>query len=195
MCACSLIYKQAFTPSAAYLKSFIQTKQRTNMGLFGRKFKASRVTTLSNLAISRIAILKNQHQVRCSLTRSDVIQLLHLGRQEDALHRVGSNDIPYSPFLAWWFLLKAQAIQLLINFTSQVEHVIKEQNTLDALAMMEIYCHLLIEKRVLIQTKGWVLLLSYRDLQLDWASLGWLSTTRRILPPFFTMLDDVPANF
>ncbi|OIT39976.1 PREDICTED: uncharacterized protein LOC109237401 [Nicotiana attenuata] len=92
------------------------------MGLFGRKFKASRVTTLANLAISRIAILRNQHQVRCSLARSDVIQLLHLGRQEDALHRV--------------------------------ELVIKEQNTLDALAMMEKYCHLLIGKRVLIQTKG-----------------------------------------
>ncbi|XP_060191179.1 uncharacterized protein LOC132621066 [Lycium barbarum] len=92
------------------------------MGLFGRKFKASKVTTLANLAISRIAILKNQHQVRCSLALSDVAQLLHLGRQGDALHRV--------------------------------EHVIKEQNAVDALAMMENYCHLLIEKRVLIKTQG-----------------------------------------
>ncbi|MCD7456255.1 hypothetical protein HAX54_031036 [Datura stramonium] len=92
------------------------------MGLFGRKFKASKVTTLANLAISRISILKNQHQVRCSLARSDVTQLLHLGRQEDALHRV--------------------------------ELVIKEQNTVDALAMMEKYCQILIEKRVLIKTKG-----------------------------------------
>ncbi|KAK4346803.1 hypothetical protein RND71_033142 [Anisodus tanguticus] len=92
------------------------------MGLFGRKFKASKVTALANLSISRIAILKNQHQVRCSLACSDVTQLLHLGRQEDALHRV--------------------------------ELVIKEQNTVDALAMMEKYCHLLIEKRVLIKTKG-----------------------------------------
>ncbi|PHT56779.1 hypothetical protein CQW23_05265 [Capsicum baccatum] len=92
------------------------------MGLFGRKFKASKVAKLANLAISRISILKNQHQVRCSLARSDVSQLLHLGRHEDALHRV--------------------------------ELVIKEQNTVDALAMMEKYCHLLIEKRVLIKTKG-----------------------------------------
>ncbi|CAN4083219.1 unnamed protein product [Withania somnifera] len=92
------------------------------MGLFCRKFKASKVTTLANLAITRISILKNRHQVRCSLVRSDVTQLLHLGRQEDALHRV--------------------------------ELVIKEQNTVDALAMVEKYCHLLIEKRVLIKTKG-----------------------------------------
>ncbi|KAL3346139.1 hypothetical protein AABB24_024868, partial [Solanum stoloniferum] len=93
-----------------------------NMGLFGRKFKASKVTTLANLAISRISILKKQHQVRCSLARSDVTQLLHLGRQEDALHRV--------------------------------ELVIKEQNTVDALTMMEKYCHLLIEEKVLIKTTG-----------------------------------------
>ncbi|KAG5623562.1 hypothetical protein H5410_008780 [Solanum commersonii] len=92
------------------------------MGLFARKFKASKVATLANLAISRISILKKQYQVRCSLGRSDVTQLLHLGRQEDALHRV--------------------------------ELVIKEQNTVDALTMMEKYCHLLIEKKVLIKTKG-----------------------------------------
>lgn len=51
----------------------------------------------------------------------------------------------------------------------QVELVIKEQNTVDALTMMEKYCHLLIEKRVLIKTKGWVLLAfiyHYQNLQL-----------------------------
>ncbi|TMX04551.1 hypothetical protein EJD97_007574 [Solanum chilense] len=119
------------------------------MGFFGGKFKASKVTTLSNLAISRISILKKQHQVRCSLARSDVTQLLHLGRQEDALHRVSSQNVPqYIPLLSS------------SNSTSdhfhyfQVELVIKEQNTVDALTMMEKYCHLLIEKRVLIKTKG-----------------------------------------
>ncbi|PHT91389.1 hypothetical protein T459_06502 [Capsicum annuum] len=118
------------------------------MGLFGRKFKASKVAKLAKLAISRISILKNQYQVRCSLARSDVSQLLHLGRHEDALHRVGSHDI-YCPFPPL-----SQSIQLLIIFNQQVELVIKEQNTVDALAMMEKYCHLLIEKRVLIKTKG-----------------------------------------
>ncbi|CAN4079994.1 unnamed protein product [Withania somnifera] len=92
------------------------------MRLFGRKFKASKVTTLANLAISWSSVLKYQHQVRFSLARSEVTHLLHLDRQEDPLHRV--------------------------------KLVIKKQNTVDALTMMKKYCHLLIEKRVFIKTKG-----------------------------------------
>ncbi|XP_021296612.1 uncharacterized protein LOC110425865 [Herrania umbratica] len=87
--------------------------------LLGRNFKASKFKTLAKLAVSRIAILKNQHQVRFSHARSDVIDLLNLGHQERALLRV--------------------------------EHVIKEQNLVDALTIMESYFYLLIERVMLIQ--------------------------------------------
>ncbi|XWS30698.1 hypothetical protein CRYUN_Cryun23aG0009600 [Craigia yunnanensis] len=87
--------------------------------LLGRNFKTSKFKTLAKLAISRIVILKNQHQVRYSHARSDVIELLNLGHQERALLRV--------------------------------EHVIKEQNIVDAFSIMESYCHLLIERVMLIQ--------------------------------------------
>ncbi|OMP09446.1 hypothetical protein COLO4_05464 [Corchorus olitorius] len=87
--------------------------------LLGRNFKTSKFKTLVKLAISRIAIFKNQHQVRFSHARSDVIELLNLGHHDRALLRV--------------------------------EHVIKEQNMVDAFAIMESYCHLLLERVMLIQ--------------------------------------------
>ncbi|XP_021887947.1 dentin sialophosphoprotein-like [Carica papaya] len=87
--------------------------------LLGRNFRASKFKTLVKLAVSRIAFLKNQHRVRCSLARSDVIELLQLGHHDRALLRV--------------------------------EQVIREQNMLDAFVMIENYCHLLIERVVLIQ--------------------------------------------
>ncbi|KAA8530561.1 hypothetical protein F0562_005270 [Nyssa sinensis] len=49
--------------------------------------KTSKFKTLANLAISQIAILKNQHHVRCSHAQSDIIQLLNIGGQECALLR------------------------------------------------------------------------------------------------------------
>ncbi|KAI3462529.1 hypothetical protein Pfo_019192 [Paulownia fortunei] len=87
--------------------------------LLGRSSKTAKLKMLANLAISRIAILKNLHSVRCSQAQSDVIQLLKLGHQERALLRV--------------------------------EHVIKEQNTLDAFVLMENYCHLLGERTEMVK--------------------------------------------
>ncbi|XWS75456.1 hypothetical protein CRYUN_Cryun01aG0089500 [Craigia yunnanensis] len=87
--------------------------------LLGRNFKTSKFKTLVKLAVSRIGILKNQHQVRYSHARSDVSELLNLGHQEQALLRV--------------------------------DHVIKEQNIVDAFTIMESYCHLLMERVMLIQ--------------------------------------------
>ncbi|KAJ9173072.1 hypothetical protein P3X46_016246 [Hevea brasiliensis] len=54
----------------------------------GRKFKTSRFNILAKLAISRIAILRNQRQVRYFHAKSDVIELLNLAHQERALLRV-----------------------------------------------------------------------------------------------------------
>ncbi|KAB1221042.1 IST1-like protein [Morella rubra] len=56
---------------------------------FGRSaFKASKFNPLVNLSISRLAVLKNQRLARCSVARSDVVQLLELGHHECALLRV-----------------------------------------------------------------------------------------------------------
>ncbi|KAJ7943184.1 IST1-like protein [Quillaja saponaria] len=56
--------------------------------LFGRSFKIAKFKPLVNLAISRLAILKNQRQVRWKQARSDAVQLLQLGHHERALLRV-----------------------------------------------------------------------------------------------------------
>ncbi|KAK6931484.1 Vacuolar protein sorting-associated protein Ist1 [Dillenia turbinata] len=56
--------------------------------LLHRNFKTSKFKTLVNLGISRLAVLKNKRQVRTSLARSDVVQLLNLGDHERALLRV-----------------------------------------------------------------------------------------------------------
>ncbi|KAJ8445352.1 hypothetical protein Cgig2_010710 [Carnegiea gigantea] len=87
--------------------------------LLGRSFKTSKFKALVNLALARLAVLKNQKQTRFSLARSDVVQLLNLGHQDRALLRV--------------------------------EQVIKEQNMLDAFAMIEGYCLLLTERVKLIE--------------------------------------------
>lgn len=87
--------------------------------LLGRSFKTSKFKALVNLALARLAVLKNQKQTRFSLARSDVVQLLNLGHQDRALLRV--------------------------------EQVIKEQNMLDAFAMIEGYCLLLSERVKLVE--------------------------------------------
>ncbi|XP_021754285.1 uncharacterized protein LOC110719615 [Chenopodium quinoa] len=61
---------------------------KTLDALLGRSFKASKFKTLVNLAISRLSVLKNQKRARCSIARSDVIQLLQISEHERALIRV-----------------------------------------------------------------------------------------------------------
>ncbi|KAK0575174.1 hypothetical protein LWI29_035012 [Acer saccharum] len=87
--------------------------------LLGRNFKTHKFKPLVSVAISRLAVLKSQRQVKFSQSHSDVVQLLQQGLHERALLRV--------------------------------EHVIKEQNMLDAFVMMESYCNLLIERIHLIE--------------------------------------------
>lgn len=57
--------------------------------LLGRTFKTSKLKPLLNLALSRLAVLRNLRQVKFSQARSDVLQLLQLGHHERALLRVG----------------------------------------------------------------------------------------------------------
>ncbi|GKV43948.1 hypothetical protein SLEP1_g51181 [Rubroshorea leprosula] len=56
--------------------------------LLGRNFKTAKFKPLVNLALSRLAVLKSQRQIRCSQARSDVVQLLQLGHHDRALLRV-----------------------------------------------------------------------------------------------------------
>ncbi|GER51190.1 regulator of Vps4 activity in the MVB pathway protein, partial [Striga asiatica] len=59
------------------------------IALFSRSSKsAKKLNMLASLAISRIAIIKNLHTVKCSQAESDVIQLLKLGHQNQAIIRV-----------------------------------------------------------------------------------------------------------
>ncbi|XP_047332818.1 vacuolar protein sorting-associated protein IST1-like [Impatiens glandulifera] len=57
--------------------------------IMGKNSKSSnQLKPLLNLALSRLVVLKNQRQARCSLSRSDVIQLLNLTHHDRALLRV-----------------------------------------------------------------------------------------------------------
>ncbi|GAA0187253.1 hypothetical protein LIER_34541 [Lithospermum erythrorhizon] len=55
--------------------------------LLGRRFKTKKFISIINHAISRLVVLKNQHQSRCSVAMSDVTQILKLGHHERALLR------------------------------------------------------------------------------------------------------------
>ncbi|KAK1412073.1 hypothetical protein QVD17_33038 [Tagetes erecta] len=87
--------------------------------LLGRRFKTSKFKATLNLAVSRVAVLKNHRQARLAVARSDIIQLLNLNHHEHALNRV--------------------------------DQVIKEQNMLDVLVMVDGYCHLLLQMVNLIE--------------------------------------------
>ncbi|CAJ1932319.1 unnamed protein product [Sphenostylis stenocarpa] len=56
--------------------------------LLGRTFKAAKFKAVTNLAISRLAVLKNQRLARLRHARSDVLELIKLGHLERASLRV-----------------------------------------------------------------------------------------------------------
>ncbi|KAK7407559.1 hypothetical protein VNO78_09512 [Psophocarpus tetragonolobus] len=56
--------------------------------LLGRTFKSAKFKAIVNLAISRLAVLKNQRQARLRHARSDVLELLQLGNHQRASLRV-----------------------------------------------------------------------------------------------------------
>ncbi|XP_057766843.1 uncharacterized protein LOC130987213 [Salvia miltiorrhiza] len=81
---------------------------------------SSKLAMMARLAISRIAILKNIHTAKWNIACSDALQLLPGGHPRRELA-----------------LIKA-------------ELAITEQKTLDAYAMIEVYCRLLAEKTEMI---------------------------------------------
>eukprot|EP01018_Ginkgo_biloba_P030839 Gb_14953 [translate_table: standard] len=87
--------------------------------LLGKGFRASKCKNLLNLAISRLALLKNKSEIQCKKFQKDVAQLLQNGQEASA--------------------------------RSQVEHVFKEQNMVDAYLLIEGFCTTVIDKMVSIE--------------------------------------------
>lgn len=84
----------------------------------GNSKRISKLKTLLSLTVARLALLKNQHQARCSMAHSDIAQLLSLAHSDRALLRA--------------------------------EIIVKEENMLDVFAVVQSYCHLIIERSLLI---------------------------------------------
>ncbi|KAJ4879281.1 Regulator of Vps4 activity in the MVB pathway protein [Raphanus sativus] len=85
--------------------------------LLGRSFKTNKFKSLLNLALTRLSILKNQRQVRCSQATSDVTELLKLGHHENAYHRVDQvikdqNTLDVLFFVHGYFTLLIDRVHL-----------------------------------------------------------------------------------
>nr|VDD07648.1 unnamed protein product [Brassica rapa] len=85
--------------------------------LLGRSFKTNKFKSLLNLALTRLSILKNQRQVRCSQATSDVTELLKLGHHENAYHRVDQvikdqNTLDVLFFIHGYFTLLIDRVHL-----------------------------------------------------------------------------------
>ncbi|CDY16081.1 BnaC08g40420D [Brassica napus] len=93
--------------------------------LLGRSFKTNKFKALLNLALSRLSILKNQRQVRCSQAISDVTDLLNLGHHENAYHRVDhviedQNTLDVLFFIHGYFTLLLDRVHLLEHNTTHL---------------------------------------------------------------------------
>ncbi|KAG2319934.1 hypothetical protein Bca4012_053828 [Brassica carinata] len=85
--------------------------------LLGRSFKTNKFKSLLNLALTRLSILKNQRQVRCTQATSDVTELLKLGHHENAYHRVDQvikdqNTLDVLFFIHGYFTLLIDRVHL-----------------------------------------------------------------------------------
>lgn len=86
-CVCCSAHSYLFYSKAHWKLRYVRMGKKLD-ALLGRTFKVSKFKPTVNLAISRLAVLKNQRQVRFRQARSDVLQLLQAGQHERALLRV-----------------------------------------------------------------------------------------------------------
>ncbi|GJN30937.1 hypothetical protein PR202_gb19285 [Eleusine coracana subsp. coracana] len=116
------------------------------MGFIHRRTskQAGKVKNLLGLALSRLAVARRPRLARKSIFRGDVGQLLALGYQDRALHRVCTSLESQSSYT----VLFNTGILMLAPFSSQAEQVIEEENMLEAFDMIELYCNRLIEYAV-----------------------------------------------
>lgn len=87
--------------------------------LMRKGFNTSKFKGAVNLAISRLAVLKNQRQARGNVARSDVVEFLNLGHHERALLRV-EQVIKEQNMLDVYVLLEGYC-HLLIERVSLIE--------------------------------------------------------------------------
>lgn len=112
------------------------------MGFIHRRTskQASKVKNLLGLTLSRLAVARRPRLARRSISRDDVGQLLALGHQDRALHRVWDSLGSQSSYI-----LFNGSILMLALFSLQAEQVIQEEKMLEAFDMIEVYCNRLIE--------------------------------------------------
>ncbi|XP_019180431.1 PREDICTED: uncharacterized protein LOC109175598 isoform X2 [Ipomoea nil] len=89
--------------------------------LLGRSsLNTAKLKATANLAISRLAVLKNQRQAKCSIARSDVLQLLNLGQHDRALLRV--EHVMKEQNMLDVFVIVEGYCNLLTERVNQLEH-------------------------------------------------------------------------
>ncbi|GAA0155482.1 hypothetical protein LIER_13198 [Lithospermum erythrorhizon] len=88
--------------------------------LLRRGFKSKKFQSTVNLAISRLAVLRNQHQSRCSVAMSDVTHNLKQGHHERALLR--AEEVVKEQNMLDVFNLIENYFYLLIDRVSLLEH-------------------------------------------------------------------------
>ncbi|KAL3644646.1 hypothetical protein CASFOL_009826 [Castilleja foliolosa] len=95
--------------------------------LLGRSFKTGKFKATVALALSRLAVLKNQRQARCSVARSDVVEFLKINNHERALMRV-EQVIKEQNMLDMFDLLEGYCSLLLerVNLIGQEKHCPEE---------------------------------------------------------------------
>ncbi|GER29873.1 regulator of Vps4 activity in the MVB pathway protein [Striga asiatica] len=106
--------------------------------LLRRSFKTSKFKATVAMAVSRLAVLRNQRHARCSIARSDVVEFLKNNSHERALIRDMKFGLKVCTLLLLIVILELKVVH--------VDQVIKEQNMLDVFVLVEGYCHLLIER-------------------------------------------------
>ncbi|KAF8087370.1 hypothetical protein N665_0588s0038 [Sinapis alba] len=103
--------------------------------LLGRSFKTNKFKSLLNLALTRLSILKNQCQVRCSQATSDVTELLKLGHHENAYHRVDQvikdqNTLDVLFFIHGYFTLLLDRVHLFEHNRDCPDEILEAVSTL-----------------------------------------------------------------
>ncbi|KAL6577689.1 hypothetical protein OROMI_010017 [Orobanche minor] len=88
--------------------------------LLGRGFKTAKFKATVALAISRLAVLKNQRQARCSIARSDVVQFLQDNNHDRALLRV--EQVMKEQNMLDVFVLVEGYCHLLLERVNLIEH-------------------------------------------------------------------------
>ncbi|KAL6566398.1 hypothetical protein OROGR_002013 [Orobanche gracilis] len=88
--------------------------------LLGRGFKTAKFKATVALAISRLAVLKNQRQARCSIARSDVVQFLQDNNHDRAILRV--EQVMKEQNMLDVFVLVEGYCHLLLERVNLIEH-------------------------------------------------------------------------